>query len=83
MVERCSPAEVRSIDPSEGQLAFARTRPASRWAKFYQGDVMTLNFADSSFDPTVMADDHRHANEGWLGVPVSIPFIELSLREKR
>ncbi|MCS3501566.1 hypothetical protein M2189_008923 [Bradyrhizobium japonicum] len=44
---------------------------------------MTLNFADSSFNPTVMADDHRHANEGWLGVPVSIPFVELSLREKR
>jgi len=27
LVERCAPAEVQGIDPSEGQLAFARTRP--------------------------------------------------------
>ena len=55
LVERCSPAEVQGIDPSEGQLAFARTRPASRLAKFHQGDAMALPFADSSFDAAVMA----------------------------
>src|SRR6187401_679674 len=27
LFERCRPAEVQGIDPSEGQLAFARTRP--------------------------------------------------------
>jgi ubiquinone/menaquinone biosynthesis C-methylase UbiE len=35
IVERCAPASVQGIDPSEGQLAFARTRPrpaASRMA---------------------------------------------------
>jgi SAM-dependent methyltransferase len=26
LVDRCAPAEVQGIDPSEGQLAFARTR---------------------------------------------------------
>jgi len=55
LVERCSPAEVQGIDPSEEQLAFARTRPASRLAKFHQGDAMALPFADSSFDAAVMA----------------------------
>src|ERR1043165_4113895 len=52
---RCAPAEVQGIDPSEGQLAFARTRPASRFAKFQQGDAMALPFADSSFDAAGMA----------------------------
>src|SRR5215207_2105290 len=55
LVERCSPAEVQGIDPSEEQLAFARTRPAARLAKFHQGDAMALPFADSSFDAAVMA----------------------------
>jgi ubiquinone/menaquinone biosynthesis C-methylase UbiE len=55
LVERCSPAAVQGIDPSEGQLAFARTRPASRLAKFHQGDAMALPFADGSFDAAVMA----------------------------
>ena len=30
LVQRCAPEEVQGIDPSEGQLAFARTRPAAR-----------------------------------------------------
>lgn len=29
LVDRCSPAEVQGIDPSEGQLAFARMRHAA------------------------------------------------------
>lgn len=55
IVDRCAPAEVQGIDPSEGQLAFARTRPAARLAKFQQGDAMALPFADNSFDAAVMA----------------------------
>src|SRR5206468_12295984 len=55
LAERCSPAEVQGIDPSEGQLAFARTRPASRLARFQQGDAMALPFPDSTFDAAVMA----------------------------
>ena len=29
LIERCAPAEVQGIDPSEAQLVFARTRPAA------------------------------------------------------
>ena len=40
LVERCAPVEVQGIDPSEGQLAFARSRPAARIAKFSRGDAL-------------------------------------------
>jgi ubiquinone/menaquinone biosynthesis C-methylase UbiE len=55
LVERCGPVEVQGIDPSEGQLAFARTRPASRLAEFRQGDAMALPFSADRFDAAVMA----------------------------
>ena len=55
IVQRCAPAGVEGVDPSQEQLAFARTRPASRIAKFTQGDAMALPFADKSFDVAVMA----------------------------
>jgi SAM-dependent methyltransferase len=55
LVERCAPAEVQGIDPSEGQLAFARTRPAARLAKFRQGDAAVLPFPENRFDAAVMA----------------------------
>jgi ubiquinone/menaquinone biosynthesis C-methylase UbiE len=55
LVERCRPVEVQGIDPSEGQLAFARTRPAARVAEFRQGDAMALPFPASRFDAAVMA----------------------------
>src|SRR5258705_10670906 len=44
LVERCAPAEIQGIDPSEGQLALARTRPAARLAQFPPGDAMELPF---------------------------------------
>ncbi|MGB7258501.1 MAG: methyltransferase domain-containing protein [Pseudolabrys sp.] len=53
IVERCAPAAVDGVDPSEGQLSFARTRSPS--ARFKQGDAMTLPFDDKSFDVAVMA----------------------------
>jgi ubiquinone/menaquinone biosynthesis C-methylase UbiE len=55
LVERCAPVEVQGIDPSEGQLAFARTRPAMRAAEFRQGDAMALPFPANRFDAAVMA----------------------------
>ena len=55
LVERCAPLEVQGIDPSEGQLAFARTRPAARVAEFSQGDAMALPFPAGTFDAAVMA----------------------------
>ena len=55
IVDRYAPAEVEGIDPSEGQLAFARQRPAARLAKFQQGDAMALPFAADRFDVAAMA----------------------------
>jgi ubiquinone/menaquinone biosynthesis C-methylase UbiE len=55
LVQRCAPAEVQGIDPSEGQLAFARGRPAGKVATFRQGNAMALPFADNAFDAAVMA----------------------------
>ena len=54
IVGRCAPASVHGIDPSEGQLAYARTRPAARVAQFRQGDAMALPFPDNTFDAAVM-----------------------------
>jgi SAM-dependent methyltransferase len=54
LVERCAPVSVQGIDPSEGQLAFARTRSLSRVAQFRQGDAMALPFPDDTFDAAVM-----------------------------
>jgi SAM-dependent methyltransferase len=54
LVGRCAPASVHGIDPSEGQLAYARTRPASRVAQFRQGDAMAQPFPDDTFDAAVM-----------------------------
>src|SRR5215471_18197174 len=55
IVDRCAPAEVQGIDPSEGQLAFARARGAARVAEFRQGDAMALPFSADRFDAAVMA----------------------------
>src|SRR5882762_3380080 len=55
LVERCAPVEVQGIDPSEGQLAFARGRPATRLAAFHQGDSMALPYPADRFDAAIMA----------------------------
>lgn len=54
LVERCAPLSVQGIDPSEEQLAFARTRPASRVVQFRRGDAVALPFPDDAFDVAVM-----------------------------
>jgi ubiquinone/menaquinone biosynthesis C-methylase UbiE len=55
IVARCAPAVVHGIDPSEGQLTFARTRLAAGVAEFHQGDAMALPFPNDGFDAAVMA----------------------------
>jgi SAM-dependent methyltransferase len=55
LAERCSPLEVQGIDPSEGQLAYARTRAAASVATFQTGDAMALPFPAETFDAAVMA----------------------------
>ena len=54
LVERTAPASVEGIDPSEAQLAYARTRLPSGIASFRQGDAMALPFPDDTFDVAVM-----------------------------
>jgi ubiquinone/menaquinone biosynthesis C-methylase UbiE len=54
LIERCAPGLVRGIDPSEQQLAYARTRPALHSAQFVQADAMELPFPDDSLDAAVM-----------------------------
>jgi ubiquinone/menaquinone biosynthesis C-methylase UbiE len=55
LAERCAPAEIQGVDPSEAQLAFARARHSAGIAQFQKGDAMALPFADNSFDAAVMA----------------------------
>ncbi len=54
LVERCAPAAVHGVDPSEAQLAFARVRPATRHAEYRSGNAMALPFDDDAFDASVM-----------------------------
>lgn len=54
LLERCRPASVHGIDPSPGQLAFARSRTALRAADFREGDAMAQPFQDDTFDAAVM-----------------------------
>ena len=54
LFERCAPAAIGGVDPSEAQLAFARAQPAAKLAKFHQGDAMALPFPDDAFDAAVM-----------------------------
>jgi ubiquinone/menaquinone biosynthesis C-methylase UbiE len=55
LLERCAPADVQGIDPSAGQLAFARSRSTSGVAEFHEGDAMALPFPADRFDAAVMA----------------------------
>ena len=53
--DRCDPAHLTGLDPSEGQLAYARSRLSGRNVKFIRGDAMDLPFDDNSFDVAAMA----------------------------
>ncbi|HZJ44817.1 MAG TPA: methyltransferase domain-containing protein [Pyrinomonadaceae bacterium] len=55
LVERCAPASIDGIDPSEKQLAYARTRLPTNLAHFRQGDAMALPFPNDTFDVAVMS----------------------------
>jgi SAM-dependent methyltransferase len=55
LVAHSAPAEVVGIDPSEEQLAYARTRAEAKPAQFRIGNAQALSFADGSFDAAIMA----------------------------
>jgi ubiquinone/menaquinone biosynthesis C-methylase UbiE len=53
--DRCAPESLDGVDPSEGQLAFARRRLEGRPARFARGDAAALPWPDDAFDAAVMA----------------------------
>ena len=55
LAERCAPASLHGIDPSAGQLEFARTRPALAATRFHEGVATALPWDDAAFDAAVMA----------------------------
>ncbi len=55
LIAHGEPAEVTGIDPSEGQLSYARTRPGAKLAQFRTADAQALPFANDSFDAAIMA----------------------------
>jgi len=55
IISRCAPAEVHGIDPSEAQVAYARSRDNGKRAQFHIGDAQAMPFDDGSFDVAAMA----------------------------
>lgn len=55
LIERCAPSAVQGIDPSEGQIDFARKRAGMEVATFRQGDAQALPYAHDDFDAATMA----------------------------
>jgi SAM-dependent methyltransferase len=55
IIARYAPAKVTGVDPSEGQLGYARTRPGAKLATFRVADAQSLPFEDRSFDVVAMA----------------------------
>lgn len=52
---RAAPASVVGIDPSPGQIDYARQRRGAAGASFDVGDAQSMPFADESFDVAGMA----------------------------
>jgi SAM-dependent methyltransferase len=55
IIAHCSPAEVHGVDPSEAQVAYARSRDDGKGAHFHIGDALSLPFDDGRFDVAAMA----------------------------
>lgn len=55
IIRRNAPSLVEGIDPSEGQIDYAKNRAGTAMAKFRTGDAMALPFANASFDVAIMA----------------------------
>ncbi len=55
LIAHAAPGEVSGIDPSEGQLSYARTRPGAKLAQFRVAGAQDLPFTDHSFDVAIMA----------------------------
>jgi ubiquinone/menaquinone biosynthesis C-methylase UbiE len=54
IVGRCAPSAVSGIDPSEKQLAYARSRPELSGVDFREAGAMDIPYPEKSFDISVM-----------------------------
>ncbi len=55
LLDRTAPSAVSAIDPSEGQVAFAKRKSWASRVDLRVGDAMALPFDDDQFDAAVMA----------------------------
>lgn len=55
VLDRCAPSEISAVDPSEDQVAYAKSRTAAGRVDFRIGDAQSLPFADDEFDVATMA----------------------------
>jgi ubiquinone/menaquinone biosynthesis C-methylase UbiE len=55
LISSCPPSELHGIDPSEPQIAYAKSRVPNAVAQFRVGDGQNLPFDDASFDIATMA----------------------------
>ena len=55
LIAHASPGAVTGIDPSDGQIDYARKRPGAQMAQFRVADAQALPFPDDSFDAASMA----------------------------
>ncbi len=55
LMRRRQPSDMKGIDPSAGQIAYAQTRVGAAGAAFQVGDAMALPFAANQFDAAAMA----------------------------
>ncbi len=55
IVQKCAPADIEGVDPSDDQLAYARARHKAGIARFSNAGAMDLPFAAGRFDAAVMA----------------------------
>jgi SAM-dependent methyltransferase len=54
VAQRCAPRSLHGVDPAEGQIRYARSRPMACPAEFELGDAMALPFDAQVFDVAVM-----------------------------
>lgn len=52
---QAAPLSLTGLDPSEGQIIYARNRTAAQPARFLVGDAQALPFGEAGFDAAVMA----------------------------
>jgi ubiquinone/menaquinone biosynthesis C-methylase UbiE len=55
VIDRCAPAQISAIDPSEDQIAYAKSLPVSTRAIFRVGDAQSVPFGNGEFDVATMA----------------------------